>query len=49
MIDTPENLSKFELIYSKYKNTMFSVAYDLTKNVHTAEFDVIVKILKSIK
>jgi len=37
MIDTPENLSKFELIYSKYKNTMFSVTCDLTKNIHTAE------------
>lgn len=48
MIDSPENLSKFELIYSKYKNTMFSVACDLTKNIHTAEDIVQISLIKLI-
>ena len=37
MIDSKENLSKFNRIYEKYKNTMYYVAYDISKNQHDAE------------
>lgn len=37
MIDSEENLSKFQRLYEKYKNTMYSVAYDILKNSHDAE------------
>lgn len=37
MIDSKENLSKFHRIYEKYKNTMYYVAYDISKNSHDAE------------
>lgn len=37
MIDSTENLSKFHRIYEKYKNTMYIVAYDISKNSHDAE------------
>ena len=37
MIDSKENLSKFHRIYEKYKNTMYIVAYDISKNSHDAE------------
>lgn len=37
MIDSRENLSKFHRIYEKYKNTMYYVAYDISKNQHDAE------------
>ena len=37
MIDSKENLSKFHRIYKKYKNTMYYVAYDISKNQHDAE------------
>jgi len=48
MIDSPEELSKFELLYANYKNTMFSVAFDLTKNNHTAEDIVQISLIKLI-
>lgn len=37
MIDSKENLSKFHRIYEKYKNLMYIVAYDISKNSHDAE------------
>lgn len=37
MIDNIDNLSKFHRIYEKYKNTMYIVAYDISKNSHDAE------------
>lgn len=37
MIDSKENLSKFHRIYEKYKNMMYIVAYDISKNSHDAE------------
>lgn len=37
MIDSEEKRSKFERIYSEYRITMYSVAFDVTKNYHDAE------------
>ncbi len=37
MIDSEENLSKFQKLYNQYKNTMYSVAYDISKNMQDAE------------
>jgi|GEM_PF-4774948 len=48
MIDGKENLSKFQRIYVKYKNTMYSVAYDILKNSHDAEDIVETSLIKVI-
>ena len=48
MIDGKENLSKFQRIYEKYKNTMYSVAYDILKNSHDAEDIVETSLIKVI-
>lgn len=37
MIDRDEDESKFARIYSLYKYTMYSVAYDMSKCVEDAE------------
>ena len=37
MIDRDEDKSKFARIYSLYKYTMYSVAYDMSKCVEDAE------------
>ena len=37
MIDRDEDKSKFARIYSLYKYTMYSVAYDISKCVEDAE------------
>lgn len=49
MIDGPENMSKFQRIYEKYKNMMYSVAYDISKNPHDAEDIVEVSLIKVIE
>lgn len=48
MIDSEENLSKFQRLYEKYKNTMYSVAYDILKNTHDAEDAVEISLIKVI-
>ncbi len=48
MIDSKENLSKFQRIYEKYKNTMYSVAYDIIKNSQDAEDIVETSLIKVI-
>lgn len=48
MIDNEKNESKFHRIHEAYKYTIFSVAYDITKNYHDAEdgmIDTLVKII----
>ena len=37
MIESPEDQSKFEEIYLKYKQTMYAVAYDILHNPQDAE------------
>ncbi len=37
MIDSPEGGSKFSQIYKLYRNTIYSVAFDIIKNEHDAE------------
>lgn len=37
MIDREEDKSKFARIYSAYRHTMYSVAFDMAKNVQDAE------------
>lgn len=49
MIDSQENKSKFRQIYEKYKNTMYSVAYDVCKNPHDAEDIVEISFIKVIE
>lgn len=48
MIDNGDDLNKFHLIYEKYKNTMYSVAYDISQNSHDAEDIVQVSLVKLI-
>ncbi len=48
MIDSKENLSKFQRIYEKYKNTMYSVAYDISKNSYDVEDIVEISLIKVI-
>lgn len=54
MIDRAEDKSKFARIYSLYKYTMYSVAYDISKCVEDAEdiveesFIKVIGILKKI-
>lgn len=49
MIDNPADLSKFRRIYDRYKNTMYSVAIDISKNVHDAEDIVEISLIKVIE
>ena len=49
MIDTPENRSKFQVIYERYKNTMYSVAFNISKNKYTAEDIVQTSAIKLIR
>lgn len=37
MIETPENQSKFEKLYERYRDTMFCVAFKILKNEYDAE------------
>jgi RNA polymerase sigma-70 factor (ECF subfamily) len=37
MIDSPEDRSKFEIMYLEYRDTMYGIAYDILHNVHDAE------------
>ena len=48
MIDNSDDLSKFQQIYEKYKNTMYYVAYDVTKNTYDAEDVVQLSLIKLI-
>ena len=36
MIDNPQNMSKFQYIYEKYKNMMYLVSYNILRNTHDA-------------
>ena len=55
MIDTPEDRDKFEILYRKYKNLMYHVAYQILRNCEDAEdavqqaFFSIIKIIDKIK
>lgn len=52
MIDDENELSKFQQIYTLYKNTMYSVAYDISKSIHDAEDiveDSLIKIVENLK
>lgn len=49
LIDSKENLSKFQRIYERYKNTIYSVAYDVLKNSHDAEDIVEQSLIKVIE
>lgn len=40
MIETPQEKSKFEILYQQYRNLMFSIARQILKNDQDAE-DVI--------
>lgn len=51
MIDNEKAMSKFEKIYHKYRNTMYYVAYSLTKNAYDAEDiveDSLVKVIEML-
>ncbi len=48
MIDSEEDLSKFHRLYNRYKNTMYSVAYDICKNRQDAEDIVEESLIKMI-
>ena len=37
MIETPEQQTKFEIIYTQYKDTLYAVAYKILRNHHDAE------------
>ena len=55
MIDTPEDRDKFEILYGKYKNLMYHVAYQILRNREDSEdavqqaFFSIIKIIDKIK
>lgn len=49
MTDNPHNVSKFNLIYETYKNTMYSVAYDVVKHPYDAEDIVQQSLIKVIE
>ena len=52
MIETPEDRSKFEIIYTEYRNMMYSVAFKILQNVMDAEdatHQAFVKIAENIK
>ncbi len=48
MIDNPQNMSKFQYIYEKYKNMMYLVAYNILRNTHDAEDIVEISLIKII-
>ena len=37
MIEAPEQQTKFEIIYTQYKDTMYAIAYKILRNHHDAE------------
>lgn len=37
MLDTPEEKSKFEVLYKEYRSTMYNHAYGILKDKHLAE------------
>lgn len=37
MIDSPEDQSKFELLYTEYRNVMYHVAFKILQNEQDAE------------
>lgn len=49
MIESTEGKLKFERIYEIYKNLMYAVAFDVTKNPHDAEDVVEEALIKIIK
>ena len=52
MIESPEDKLKFEIIYQKYKQRMFAVAYDILRNPEDAEDAVhyaFLKVVENIK
>ena len=48
MVENEKDLSKFQQIYDQYKNMMYWVAYDITKNTHDAEDVVPLSLIKLI-
>lgn len=51
LIDTPENISKFESIYTKYEKLLFYVAFDILKNHQSAEDavnDAFIRIIENL-
>lgn len=48
MIDDPQEQEKFELIYSKYKNAMYHLAYGIVKNRYDAEDVMQISLVKLI-
>lgn len=48
MVENEKDLSKFQRIYDQYKNMMYWVAYDITKNTHDAEDVVQLSLIKLI-
>lgn len=48
MIDSEKELSKFRRFYETYKNTMYSVSYDITKHEQDAEDIVAESMIKVI-
>ncbi|MCM1009206.1 MAG: sigma-70 family RNA polymerase sigma factor [Ruminococcus flavefaciens] len=49
MLDTPEEKSKFEVIYKEYKNAMYNQAYGILQDSYLAEDAVQNAFLKLIK
>lgn len=46
MADEDDDSSKFQRIYERYKNMMFQVAYDVSKNTHDSEDIVQLSLMK---
>lgn len=49
IIDSEEDISKFELIYNTYKNRMHHIAKDILKDVHISEDAVHMAFLRIVK
>lgn len=49
MIDNSENLTKFKLIYKSYRQPIYSVAYNISKNAQDAEDIVEASLIKIIE
>lgn len=49
MIESEGDLSKFRYIYDRYKNMIFQIAYDVSKNTHDSEDIVQLSLIKVIE
>lgn len=49
IIDSEEDISKFELLYNTYKNRMYHIAKDILKDVHISEDAVHMAFLRIVK